>query len=73
MLCRWLCCQRAAPTGARRELDHHLAPGGALYVLMPRMDERRYAAELGRWSSSVAASRWYPLLGRTQLLVLCPR
>jgi 16S rRNA G1207 methylase RsmC len=52
---------------------HHLTPDGALYLLMPRIDQRRYASELARWSVHVAASRWYPLLGRTDLLVLRPR
>lgn len=51
----------------------HLAPGGALHLLMPRIDQRRYSAELARWSAEVAASRWYPLLGRTDLLVLRPK
>lgn len=60
----------------RRCLAHaqaHLAPGGALYLLMPRIDQRRYGLELARWSAQVAASRWYPLLGRTDLLALRPR
>lgn len=51
----------------------HLTAGGALYVLMPRMDRQRYASELASWSVRVAESRWYPLLGRTDLLVLRPR
>jgi len=51
----------------------HLTPNGALHLLMPRIDRRRYTVELARWSAEVAASRWYPLLGRTDLLVLRPR
>jgi len=51
----------------------HLAPGGALHLLMPRIDQRRYSAELAQFSMRVAASRWYPLLGHTDLLVLHPR
>lgn len=51
----------------------HLAPGGALYMIVPRIDQRRYADALSRWSVEVAGSRWYPLLGRTELLALRPR
>ncbi len=50
----------------------HLTPDGALYVIMPRMDRRHYGAALAPWSIRVATSRWYPLLGRTELLVLRP-
>lgn len=58
-------CLAAAP--------EHLTPSGALHLLMPRIDQRRYTVELARWSAEVGASRWYPLLGRTDLLVLRPR
>ncbi|HEY8432772.1 MAG TPA: methyltransferase [Sandaracinaceae bacterium] len=51
----------------------HLSPGGALYLIVPRLDRRRYTEALSRWSVEVAAARWYPLLGRTELLVLRPR
>jgi hypothetical protein len=60
----------------RRCLEHasaHLTERGALYLMMPRIDGRRYDAALAGWSVRVAASRWYPLLGRTELLVLRPR
>ncbi len=59
----------------RRCLDRapdHIAPGGALYLVMPRIDRTRYVRALAPWSVRVAASRWYPLLGRTELLVLRP-
>lgn len=51
----------------------HLSPGGALHVLIPRIDQRRYARELDRWSVSITASRRYPLLGLTDALELRPR
>src|SRR5947208_2966343 len=47
------------------QASEHLTERGALCLLMPRIDGRRYATELGRWSCRVVASRWYPLLGRT--------
>lgn len=53
--------------------SEHLTPGGALHLLMPRIDQRRYTEELALWSAEVGASRWYPLLGRTDLLVLRSR
>jgi methylase of polypeptide subunit release factors len=59
----------------RRFLDRapeHLTREGSLYVLMPRIDQERYPSELARWSVTIGASRWYPLLGRTDLLVLAP-
>lgn len=52
------------------EARDHLEPDGVLHLLMPRIDQRRYAPELARWSVTVAASRRYPLLGRTDLLEL---
>jgi release factor glutamine methyltransferase len=55
------------------EAPLHLSDRGALYMLMPRLDQRCYGPELARWSVEAAASRWYPLLGRTDLLVLRPR
>ncbi len=55
------------------ETPEHLSEGGALHLLMPRLDQSRYASALASWSLEIAASRWYPLLGRTDLLVLLPR
>lgn len=55
------------------EAPAHLTPTGALHLVVPRIDQRRYPEALARWSIEVAASRWYPLLGRTELLVLRPR
>jgi release factor glutamine methyltransferase len=57
----------------RRCLAHagdHLVEGGALYLIMPRLDRARYEPELARWTVRAIASRWYPLLGRTELLRL---
>jgi methylase of polypeptide subunit release factors len=50
--------------------SRYLRPDGALYVIMPTLDRRRYDGALAPWAVSVADSRWYPLLGRTELLVL---
>ncbi len=58
-------CLAEAPT--------YLAEGGAMYLIVPRIDQERYAGELAAWSVSVAATRWFPLLGRTELLALRPR
>ncbi len=52
------------------EAPGHLAEGGAMYLIVPRIDQERYAGELAAWSVSVAATRWFPLLGRTELLAL---
>lgn len=60
----------------RRLLDRaadHLTQEGALYLIVPRLDRARYARELAPWSIEIASTRWYPLLGRTDLLVLRPR
>jgi hypothetical protein len=70
-------CGTRAELARRREASspcapEHLAPDGAVHLLMPRLDQARYP-ELAQWSIHVAASRWYPLLGRTDLLVLRPR
>ena len=55
------------------EAPGHLRDGGAMYLIVPRVDQERYASELAAWTVSVAATRWFPLLGRTELLVLRPR
>lgn len=55
-----------------REASAHLAPGGTVYLVMPRLDRARYDDALAPWSLAIAASRWYPLLGRTELLALAP-
>jgi methylase of polypeptide subunit release factors len=56
-----------------KSAQDHLTPNGALYLIIPRIDRERYEGELQHWSVRVAASRWYPLLGRTELLELRPR
>lgn len=55
------------------EAPRHLRDGAAMYLILPALDRARYADELAGWSVGVAASRWFPLLGRTELLVLRPR
>lgn len=52
------------------EAPGHLAEGGAMYLIVPRIDREHYASELAAWAVEAAASRWFPLLGRTELLVL---
>ncbi len=53
--------------------SEHLTPNGALYLIIPRVDRERYKDEIKPWSVRVITSRWYPLLGRTQLLELRSR
>ena len=51
----------------------HLSDRGALHLVIPRIDRRRYERELARWTIAITATRPYPLLGRTDLLELRPR
>lgn len=53
-------------------LPHHLTPGGAGWILLPRAEQERYAAELLGFDVRRRASRWFPLLGRVELLELTP-
>lgn len=55
------------------ELPAHLDAGGAAYVLLPRAEQERYAQELSAFAIERPASRWYPFLGRVDLLRLAPR
>jgi release factor glutamine methyltransferase len=49
-----------------------LRPGGRAYVVLPRWEQATYAPELAGWSRRVVAARWFPLLGRVELLELRP-
>lgn len=52
------------------EASQHLRADGVLYLILPRLDRERYVASLAGWSVRVAASRWFPLIGRAELLAL---
>ncbi|MFO0647260.1 MAG: methyltransferase [Polyangiales bacterium] len=55
-----------------REAAAHLTADGAMYLIMPRLDRARYVTELAPWTIDVAASQWFPLVGRAELLALRP-
>jgi methylase of polypeptide subunit release factors len=55
------------------DLPAHLTPRGAAWILLPRAEQRRYAPELAAYASAAVAGRWFPVMGRVELLSLRPR
>ncbi|GMU59170.1 MAG: hypothetical protein AMXMBFR34_09330 [Myxococcaceae bacterium] len=65
-------CGRSTVRRFFEALPAHLTPGGSAWVLMPRADQERYAAELSRFDRAVVDRRWFPILGTLELLRLTP-
>jgi methylase of polypeptide subunit release factors len=55
------------------ELPAHLRPSGRAFLIVPRIEQRGYASDLARFTITVRAHRFLPVLGRAELLELAPR